>query len=139
VATTPFTEHNGQFSPDGRLVAYETNESDRFEIVVQTFPDPVGKWQLSTAGGRQPRWRADGKELYFLAPDSTMMAVTVAASGTTLEAGKPVALFPTNLAWGQDKAQYAVARDGRFLFNQTTETTAPPVTLIQHWNPQAKK
>ena len=139
VANTPFAEYKGQFSPDGRLVAYETNESGRFEIVVQTFPEPAGKWQLSTAGGRQARWRADGKELYFLAPDSKIMAVTVAASGTTLEAGKPVALFPSNIV-GADKAQYAVARDGRFLINQTTEgPTAPPITLIQHWNPEARK
>ena len=140
VANTPFTENNGQFSPDGRLVAYETNESGRFEIVVQTFPERRGKWQPSTAGGRQPRWRADGKELYFVAPDSTMMAVTVAASGAELEAGKAVALFSTNIPWGSDKAQYAVARDGRFLINQTREGTAtPPITLIQHWNPEAKK
>jgi Tol biopolymer transport system component len=140
VATTPFAESNAQFSPDGRLVAYETNESGRFEIVVQTFPEPVGKWQPSTAGGRWPRWRADGKELYFIAPDSKMMAVTIAASGTTLEAGKPVALFPSNIVAGPDKAQYAVARDGRFLINQMREgAAAAPITLIQHWNPEARK
>src|SRR5262249_35752586 len=69
VVKTPFEELNGQFSPDGRWVAYETNESGRFEIVVQPFPVPTGKWQVSTAGGMQPRWRADGKELYFIAPD----------------------------------------------------------------------
>jgi Tol biopolymer transport system component len=140
VANTAGAENAAQFSPDGRLVAYETNESGRFEIVVQTFPEPGGKWQLSTAGGRQPRWRADGKELYFITPDLTMMAVTVAFSGTTLERGKTLALFPTKIAGSVDKAQYAVARDGRFLVNQAREGTAvAPITLIQNWNPEAKK
>jgi len=117
-------------------VAYETNESGRLEIVVQPFPAPNGKWQLSTGGGKYPRWRADGKELYFIAPDNKLMAVTVAASGSTFEAGRPIALFPTS----NDKARYAVSRDGRFLVNQTTEeSTAIPITLIQNWNPEAKK
>jgi Tol biopolymer transport system component len=89
VVNTPFTEQNGQFSPDGRWVAYETNESGGFEIVVQPFPEPSGKWQLSTGGGKQPRWRADGKELYFIALDNKLMAVTVAASGSTFEAARP--------------------------------------------------
>ncbi len=138
VVNTPFTEQNGQFSPDGRWVAYDTNESGRSEIVVQPFPAPSGKWQLSTGGGTQPRWRADGKELYFIAPDGTLMAVTVAASGSTFEAGQPVALFPTNVPF-LAKAQYAVSRDGRFLMNRTIEeSTAVPITLIQHWNPEAK-
>lgn len=139
VVNTPFLEQNGQFSPDGRWVAYDTNESGRPEIVVQPFPEPSGKWQLSTGGGTQPRWRADGKELYFIAPDGTLMAVTVAASGSTFEAGKPVALFPTNVGL-IPKAQYAVSRDGRFLMNQTIEaSTAVPITLILNWNPEAMR
>ncbi len=71
VANTPAEEVLAQFSPDGRWVAYQTNESGRFEVVVQPFPDVGGKWPVSTAGGVTPRWRADGKELYFLAPDAT--------------------------------------------------------------------
>src|SRR5205807_7234625 len=85
IANTPFDELNGQFSPDERWVAYETNESGRFEIVVQPFPDPAGKWQVSTNGGIQPRWRADGKELYFIAPDGKLMAASVTASGAQLD------------------------------------------------------
>jgi hypothetical protein len=143
VVNTPFTEQNGQFSPDGRWVAYETNESGRNEIVVQPFPELSGKWQLSTGGGRQPRWRVDGKELYFIAPDNKLMAVTVAASGSTFEAGRPVALFPTSVpptGAATEKAHYAVSRGGRFLMNQTIEeSTAIPITLIQNWNPEAKK
>jgi Tol biopolymer transport system component len=63
---TVFEETNGQFSPDGRWIAYETNESGRFEIVVQSFPEPFGKWQVSTGPGIQPRWGADSKQLFFI-------------------------------------------------------------------------
>jgi len=140
VANTPFEERNGQFSPDGRWVAYETNESGTFQIVVQPFPEPSGKWQVSTNGGVQPRWRADGKELYFIAPDDKMMSVPVTASGSSFEAGTPVALFQTRIVGGVPaayKPQYAVSRDGRFLINQLVETsTTAPITLILNWRPK---
>ena len=144
VANTPAEEVLAQFSPDGRWVAYQTNESGRFEVVVQPFPDAGGKWQVSTAGGVAPRWRADGKELYFLAPDATMMAVPVTAAGASFEAGTPVALFPTRIVDGgtvaNNRPQYAVARDGRFLINQpVADATAAPITLILNWNPDSKK
>ncbi len=100
VAATPAQDAFGQFSPDGRWVAYQTNESGRFEVVVQPFPAAGSKWQVSTAGGVAPRWRADGKELYFLAPDATLMAVPVTAAGTSFEAGTPVALFPARIVGG---------------------------------------
>jgi serine/threonine protein kinase len=141
VSNTRFEEGLGQFSPDGRWVAYQTNESgSSVEIVVQGFPEPSGKWQLSKDGGRQPRWRADGKELYFFAPDGKLMAVPVAVHGSTFEAGKPVALFGTRVVGGMFVAQYAVSRDGRFLINQVVEeSTAAPITLILNWNPEQKK
>ena len=144
VANTPAEEVLAAFSPDGRWVAYQTNESGRFEVVVQPFPDAGGKWQVSTAGGAAPRWRADGKELYFLAPDATMMAVPVTAAGTSLEAGTPVPLFRTRIVDGgtvtNNRPQYAVARDGRFLINQpVADATAAPITLILNWNPDAKQ
>jgi hypothetical protein len=120
-------------------VAYQTNESGRWEIVVQPFPDRSGKWQVSTSGGNQPRWRADGKELYFIAPDGRLMAVPVTALGSTFEAGSPVALFPTRIVGGgvstYPKPQYAVSRDGRFLINQADESTTTPITLILNWKP----
>ena len=144
VANTPAEEVLAQLSPDGRWVAYQTNESGRFEVVVQPFPDAGGKWQVSTAGCVAPRWRADGKELYFLAPDATMMAVPVTAAGTSFEAGTPVALFPTRIVDGGTVAiirpQYAVARDGRFLINQPVgDATAAPITLILNWRPPANE
>ena len=143
VANTPAEETLAQFSPDGRWVAYQTNESGRFEVVVQPFPEVGGKWQVSTAGGAAPRWRADGKELYFLAPDATMMAVPVTAAGASFEAGTPVALFPTRIVDGgtvaQNRPQYAVARDGRFLINQPVADAGAPITLILNWQPPASK
>jgi Tol biopolymer transport system component len=144
VANTPAEETLAQFSPDGRWLAYQTNESGRFEVVVQPFPGAGGKWQVSTAGGAAPRWRADGRELYFLAPNATMMAVPVTAAGTSFETGTPVALFPTRIVDGgtvtQNRPQYAVARDGRFLINQpVADATAAPITLILNWNPNGKK
>src|SRR5262249_19249665 len=139
VAKTRFEELNGQFSPDGRWVAYETNESGQFEIVVQPFPEPSSKWQVSTGGGTQPRWRADGKELYFVASDGKLMAASITFPGSTFTAGKPVALFPAALApgLGTNRQEYAVSRDGRFLINQPVESsTTTPITLILNWKPK---
>jgi Tol biopolymer transport system component len=136
IANTPFEELNGQFSPDGRWVAYETNESGRFEIVVQPFPVPKGKWQVSTGGGVQPRWRADGKELYFIGPERKLMAVSVTASSSSFAAGTPVALFPVAPPSGAgtaNKHQYMVSSDGRFLVN--TVLNDPPITVLLNWKP----
>jgi serine/threonine protein kinase/Tol biopolymer transport system component len=144
VANTPAEEVLAQFSPDGQWVAYQTNESGRFEVVVQPFPEAGAKWQVSTAGGVAPRWRADGKEIYFLAPDATMMAVPVTAAGPSFEAGTPVALFPTRIFEGGtvalNRAQYTVARDGRFLINQPVgDGAVAPITLILNWRAPATK
>jgi eukaryotic-like serine/threonine-protein kinase len=99
VVNSPFYEGNGEFSPDGRWVAYHSNESGRFEIYVVPFPAGGGKWQIST-GGISPRWRRDGKELFFIAPDGQMMAPTVSAAGTSFEAAPRVALFQTRIVGG---------------------------------------
>ena len=139
VVNTPFEESMAQFSPDRRWVAYQTNESNRFEIVVQAFPEASGKWQVSTGGGIQPRWRADGKELYFIAPDGKLMAAAITATDVTFAAGTPMALFPAPLAPGSGahKQEYIASRDGRFLLNQPAEAfTAAPITLIVNWKPK---
>src|SRR5262249_22169430 len=139
VANTAYDERIGQFSPDTRWIAYETNESGRFEIVVQSFPKVLSKSQISTAGGLQPRWRRDGKELYFIAPDGMLMAAAVTVHGSELEAGKPVALFQTRIVPGANpfKLQYAVSRDGRFLINESKSATSP-ITLLLNWKPIRK-
>lgn len=136
---TGFDEGQGQFSPDGRWVAYISNESEEYQIYVRPFPGPGGQWQISTAGGTQPRWRPDGKELYYIAPDGKLMAASVVARGATLEPGTPAALFQTRITRGVGsgailRPQYDVAPDGRFLINVTTEeATASPITVILNW------
>src|SRR5438309_4316078 len=85
---TAFNEVYGRFSPDGHWVAYASNESGRFEIYVVPFPSRGGKWQVSTGGGLWPRWRHDGKELFYLTETTTtIMAATVNGSGPTFEVG----------------------------------------------------
>jgi hypothetical protein len=141
---TSFAERNGQFSPDGRWVVYESNESGRVEVYVQPFPGPGGKWQVSTGGGIEPRWRPDGKELFYIAPDRKLMAAPILAAGQTLVAGVPVVLFQTRIFGGgrpRLKQQYVVAPDGqRFLINITAdESTASPITIVTNWTAGLKK
>jgi Tol biopolymer transport system component len=134
---TVFDESQGQFSPDGHWIAYQSNESGRIEIYVQPFPGPGGKWQVSTAGGAAPRWRRDGQELFYLAPDSKLMAVPIHAQAATFEYGAPVALFQTRVAASATSSfrpQYTVAADGRFLINVTAEeSTVSPITVVLNW------
>jgi Tol biopolymer transport system component len=150
VVQTRFDEIQGQFSPDGRWLTYASNESGRYEIYVQTFPDTGGKWQISVAGGLQPRWRRDGQALFYVAPDNRLMAapLRVAPGTKALEAGAPVPLFTTKLATGvnivpagfQARAQYAVAADGRFLMNVSAdEGVISPITIVQNWTAGLKK
>ena len=142
-AKTPFEEKDGQFSPDGKWIAYQSTESGRFEIYVQAFPGPGGKFQVSTNGGTQVRWNRNGKELFYVSLDSNMMAASVKLSpdGRSVEIGTPALLFPVRIAggpWPGDlEQQYAVSGDGqRFLVNLAPgEGTASPITLIYHWHP----
>ena len=90
----------GQFSPDGRWVAYQSNETGRYEIYVRPFSSRGGATPISTAGGVYPRWSRDGKELYYIAPDAKMMAVSIRATATTIEAGVPTTLFQTRRLGG---------------------------------------
>jgi Tol biopolymer transport system component len=142
LVNTPFDERNGQLSPDGRWVAYQSDESGRNDIYIQPFPGPGGKWPVSTGGGTQPRWRADGQELFFIAPDAKLMATTVTVQqGSAPDTSSPVALFQTHIAGGVGgatavpKHQYAVSADGRFLINSLAESTTSPITLILNWKP----
>ena len=150
---TPFTEYAAQFSPDGRWFTYESNESGRPEIYVRPFVGPdgagataslgAGQWQMSTKGGIHPRWRPDGKEIYYLGPGGEMMAVPITVTGTTLTPGAPVALFPTRIYGGgldnNQGPQFDVAPDGRFLINTVLDSAAAPITLLMNWQSEAKK
>jgi serine/threonine protein kinase/Tol biopolymer transport system component len=132
---TAFNEHLGRVSPDGRWLAYMSDESGRNDVYVRTFPDSGAKWLISTNGGVDPRWRADGTELFYLAADGSLMAVSI-KPGPVFEPGAAVALFKTRMSpphfWEQN---YAVTRDGgRFLINTITEESASvPTKIIFNW------
>ena len=131
---TAFNDDHGAFAPDVRWVAYTSNESGRDEVYVQPFPATGGKYRISQNGGTQPLWRGDGRELFFLAPDSTMMAASInAAKG--FEAGIPQALFVSGAAFTNNRHQWAVARDGqRFLINLPQQRSNPtPLTVVVNW------
>jgi dipeptidyl aminopeptidase/acylaminoacyl peptidase len=139
----PFGVSNGQFSPDGRWVAFATNESGKWEIAVAPFPGPGGNWKVSTAGGSEPRWRRDGKELFYLAPDGKLMSVAVKA-GSTFEAGVATPLFAIRRkepVSASDLFSYDVSADGqRFLINADMGgVTSPPLTAIVNWPAGLKK
>jgi Tol biopolymer transport system component len=121
-----------QFSPDGRCFAYQSDESGRFQIYVSAYPSG-GKWQVSQDGGTEVRWRADGKELYYVDNDNNMVAVTVARTAGAFEAGSSTKLFQFHGARGGWR--YDVSRDGsRFLVTRAlSEDLALPVTLITDW------
>jgi Tol biopolymer transport system component len=142
VVQTAFQEMMGEFAPDGKSIVYMTNESGRFEVYVQSFPEPGAPVQVSTGGGSQPRWRQDGRELFYIALDGRMMAapVTKDAEGR-LQAGNPTPLFMTRSAGGAvpspQRQQYIVSADGqRFLINtMTDEASTSPITLVLNWKP----
>ena len=132
------SQSQGQFSPDGKWLAYVSDESGVSQIYVQSFPEHGGKWQVSGNGGTQPRWARDGKELYFLAPDRKLMAATVAA-GDGFEVRGIEPLFATTLDPGAQRQTYAVAPDGRFLLNVPVATSSAPLVVVLNWPALLKK
>ena len=134
---------HADFSPDGRWLAYTSDETGRFEVYVQAFSgrDAVAgaagaRWQVSTRGGSEPRWRRDGKELFYIGADRKLMSVTLAA-GSSLEAGVPRPLFATRIPPGVSpyRRNYVPTSDGqRFLINTLLEeTAATPITVVLNW------
>jgi Tol biopolymer transport system component len=134
---------NAQFSPDGRWLAYSTNETGDWEVYVAPFPSVNGKWQVSRGGGGEPRWRRDGKELFYLSSEGRMMAVTVKTDGN-FEAASPVTLFQTHLGQpisSYDLVSYDVTGDGqRFLINtKVDEPNAAPLSITLNWASEMEK
>ena len=128
------------FSPDGRWIAYASNESGRFEIYVAPFPNPKSRWQISTSGGTFPRWRGDGKELFYLGPDNRLRAAGITAQGRGLDVGPTHLLFPVQ-AVPPPASPFDVTADGkRFLINTmpTTRNDSEPITLTVNWSAQLK-
>jgi Tol biopolymer transport system component len=126
---------DSRFSPDGRWLAYTSEESGRSEIYVGAFPGPGERWQVSTEGGIQPRWRRDGKELYYLSSDLRLMSVEIKISGGALEPGAPTLLFEPHPL----PTFFDAAADGRFLVMSSGVEQSPPITLVQNWASGMKK
>ena len=136
---TAFHERDGQFSPDGKWVAYQSNEAGHYEIYLQPFPGPGGRIQVSSSGGQHVRWaRENGPELFYIAANQrlTSVRVTFGANGK-LVLGTPVPLFRAEFDSSfLTRQQYVVSPDSgqRFLFNAATDVVEPPsITLILNW------
>ncbi len=149
VVQANFAEDAAQFSPDAKWIAYESNETGRFEIYVQAFPAAHGKWQISTGGGTLPRWH-DRNELVYVSTDGHLTAVTVsvAPSGESIDPATPVSLFAARFASGGNvltpgalaRPLYALAADGRFLLNEAVEdAVTTPLTIVLNWDAELPK
>jgi serine/threonine protein kinase/Tol biopolymer transport system component len=143
-ANTKFNEQQGQFSPDGHWIAYVSDESGRTEIHVQPFPVPSGggsKIKISRDGGNQPRWRRDGKELFYLSLDGKMMAVDV-GGGLEFKAGVPKVLFQAPILNDDSALNYFhwdVTADGKRFLVDTVPASSEPLIVVLNWMAQAKK
>lgn len=141
VLKAPFAQTRGNLSPDGRWIAYVSQESGRMEVFVQNFPPAGGKWQISNSGGTEPSWRRDGKELYFL-NGTKLEAVDVKAAGSSFEAGIPKDLLDVPVVGETTRHnRYVATADGqRFLFvtsPKTLDTT--PFIVVENWQTALKR
>ena len=130
-----FNEFGIQVSPNGRWVAYASDESGRFEVYVQSFPVRGNKVQISTAGGAQPRWRGDNKEIFYISPDKKIMSVDI-KENAELVPGVPKALFQTEIVPAiEARNQYVVTSDGKlFLVNTLLKSVAAaPIVVLTNW------
>ena len=137
---TEFGEISGRFSPDGRWVAYASGEAGRIEVYVRSFPESGAKWQVSTAGGVEPRWRKDGKELFYVRAGK-LMAVDVKNTSGNLEFGVPKPLFELPNGSSPTGGSYDVSHDGqRFLVNTPLDKAPPsPLIVVTNWLADVKR
>ena len=133
IARTPFTESNGRFSPDGRWIAYQSDETGQAEIHIQPFPGPGPKVQISVDGGTLPRWRRDGGELFYLAPDRRLMAVSVSQRDSRLVTAPPRALFRLSTT-----SRYEPSPNGERFLVTAVVSEASPITIILNWKEPAR-
>jgi serine/threonine-protein kinase len=142
---SPRVERNGVISPDGRWLAYESDDSGQFQIVVRGFPD-VNAWktQVSTGGGTEPRWRRNSQELFYLAPDGSLMSVPL-ERGTAWRGGTPIKMFSVAYRRGEitNSQSYDVSPDGqRFLMikeGSGAGQTQPTIEVVQNWFQELKR
>jgi Tol biopolymer transport system component len=135
VLQAPFAQIQGRLSPDGRWIAYTSNENGRSDVFVQTFPTGGGKWQVSINGGSDAAWRADGRELFFL-NGRRMYAVDIQSSAGRFVAGTPRELFEATILTGETRRnRYVVTPDGqRFLLVTTPQVMdSTPMTVVLNW------
>ncbi len=134
-------ESCAQFSADGRFLAYASTAQGSIQVFVQPFPATGALWQVSTAGGSTPRWRADGRELYYRAEDGKLMAVAVNTGSGSFEAGTPQALFDGIASWGNLFGfTYQPARDGqRFLVSHTDLARRSPIVVTLNWQADLRR
>jgi Tol biopolymer transport system component len=141
---TEVADSQARFSPNGHYVAYSSNASGKREVYVQTFPNPQGgKWKVSLGGGGQPRWRGDGKELFYISADSKMMAVEI-STAPVFKADVRKILFAAPIRDTANTTGYDVTADGnKFLIDSVpTETSVPaviPITVVLNWDAALKK
>ncbi len=140
LVATPAQETNAKLSPDGRWLAYVSNESSRPEVYVQAMAGGGAKWLVSRGGGLQPQWSADGRELYYLALDRRLMVVEVRADGTAFTPSPPARLMDTRFTeWElSGGVSYVVAPDGTRVLINTSTDTGRPMTVMQNWAPRLR-
>jgi len=131
---TPFDETRGQFSPDGHWIAYSSNESGRDEVYLASFPSAGGRRRVSVTGGIFPRWRRDGRELFYVNADDQLMAVDIRVTAESVEVGLERLLFDLPIASASGGYPYDVTADGqRFLVNARERPVRSPPTLLVNW------
>ena len=130
-----FQEMSNRLSPDGKSMAYVSDETGQQEVYVQTFPRSDKRWKISDSGGLQPIWRRDGRELFFLGPNGTLMAVDVKTT-PAFEPGTPQPLFRADVDPGAgSRVVYAPVRDGqRFLVNAAVDGAGSPIVVVLNWS-----
>jgi hypothetical protein len=127
------------FSPDGRWLAYGSSESGRWELYLARFPEMDGKRQVSIAGGCQPIWRKDGRELFFATPEGDILSVQV-KKGPDLEISSPRRLFRAETMFNCVADQYAAFENGRrFLVQETMPTRVESIHMIVNWDAEVRR
>jgi serine/threonine protein kinase/Tol biopolymer transport system component len=136
---TEFNEGWARFSPDGKWIAHESDESGTWEVYIRPFPGPGGKWQISAKGGEYVYWRGDGKELYYQSSDNKVKATEIGISGSAIEVGAEKTLF--DLPGGSASSITGVSPDGqKFLINvPVVEQSKAPLSLVTNWDTGLKK
>jgi Tol biopolymer transport system component len=134
---TAYNEEDGRFSPDGRWIAYASNETGQSEIYIRPYPGPGSPIKVSTAGGTAPCWRRDGREMFYVSNDNKMMSIDIQSSASSFESGTVRELFPRTPIM----EAYDVFPDGkRFLINRVIEpSVTDPVTIVVNWMQKLKK